>query len=148
MSIETTLSRVDAIRQALADPAQLVGKGGVGATGGTQTPSGPGAAPFPAAPAPASPPEARPAPRPAYGVALSAVPTGAYGTSSLTGLGSGAGGGGRVLSAAESQIGQSEQPPGSNESPAIAEYRTATAGAQPGEPWCAYFVSWAARQAG
>ena len=53
-----------------------------------------------------------------------------------------------MLAAAESQIGQSEQPPGSNESPAIAEYRSATAGAEPGAPWCAYFVSWAARQAG
>ena len=36
----------------------------------------------------------------------------------------------------------------SNESPAIAQYRTATAGAMPGAPWCAYFASWAARQAG
>ncbi|HEY7952999.1 MAG TPA: CHAP domain-containing protein [Solirubrobacteraceae bacterium] len=57
-------------------------------------------------------------------------------------------GGNRMVSAAESQIGQTEQPPGSNESPAIAEYRAATAGAAPGEPWCAYFASWAARQAG
>ena len=27
-------------------------------------------------------------------------------------------------------------------------YRTATAGAIPGAPWCAYFASWVARQAG
>ena len=52
------------------------------------------------------------------------------------------------MAAAESQIGQTEQPPGSNESPAIAAYREATAGAIPGAPWCAYFASWAARQAG
>jgi hypothetical protein len=52
------------------------------------------------------------------------------------------------VAAAESQVGQAEQPPGSNESPAIAEYRSATAGAEPGAPWCAYFASWAARQAG
>ena len=38
-------------------------------------------------------------------------------------LSGGQGGGGRILAAAESQLGQSEQPPGSNESPAIAEYR-------------------------
>lgn len=57
-------------------------------------------------------------------------------------------GGSRIVAAAESQIGQAEQPPGSNESPAIAEYRSAAAGAAPGEPWCAYFASWAARQAG
>ena len=49
---------------------------------------------------------------------------------------------------AESQLGQTEQPPGSNESPVIAMYRTASAGAIPGAPWCAYFASWAARQAG
>jgi hypothetical protein len=61
---------------------------------------------------------------------------------------SGGGPGARVLAAAESQIGQSEQPPGSNESPVIAQYRTATLGAQPGAPWCGYFASWAARQAG
>ncbi len=56
--------------------------------------------------------------------------------------------GARIVAAAETQIGQAEQPPGSNESPAIAEYRAATAGAVPGAPWCAYFASWAARQAG
>lgn len=60
----------------------------------------------------------------------------------------GGGAGQRIVAVAESQLGQSEQPPGSNESPAIAEYRGATAGAMPGEPWCAYFASWAARQAG
>jgi hypothetical protein len=41
----------------------------------------------------------------------------------------------------------SEQPPGSNDGPRIAQYRQATAGSGVG-PWCAYFVSWAARQAG
>jgi CHAP domain len=56
--------------------------------------------------------------------------------------------GARIVAIAESQAGQTEQPPGSNESPAIAQYRTATAGAVPGAPWCAYFASWAARQAG
>ncbi len=56
--------------------------------------------------------------------------------------------GSRIVAIAESQLGQTEQPPGSNESPAIAKYRSATAGAMPGEPWCAYFASWVARQAG
>jgi CHAP domain len=60
----------------------------------------------------------------------------------------GSGSGSAVLAAAESQVGQTEQPPGSNDGPAIATYRTAVAGAQPGEPWCAYFASWAAQQAG
>jgi hypothetical protein len=62
--------------------------------------------------------------------------------SSQSGLGA------QIVRIAESQIGQTEQPPGSNESPTIALYRTATAGAIPGAPWCAYFASWAARQAG
>lgn len=53
-----------------------------------------------------------------------------------------------VLSAASGQVGQTEQPPGSNDGPAIATYRSAVAGAYPGAPWCAYFVSWCARQAG
>ncbi len=60
----------------------------------------------------------------------------------------GTGVGARIVAIAESQAGQTEQPPGSNESPAIAHYRTATAGALPGAPWCAYFASWAAREAG
>ncbi len=63
-------------------------------------------------------------------------------------LGGGETPGARIVAAAESQIGQSEQPPGSNESPAISAYRGATAGALAGAPWCAYFASWAARQAG
>jgi hypothetical protein len=53
----------------------------------------------------------------------------------------------RALQAAEGEIGQTEQPPGSNDSPRIAEYRTATTGSGVG-PWCAYFVSWASKQAG
>lgn len=38
---------------------------------------------------------------------------------------------------------------GNNESDRIREYRTATVGAEPTPgPWCAYFVSWLAREAG
>jgi hypothetical protein len=59
------------------------------------------------------------------------------------------GGGGvqAMLAAAAGEIGVTEQPPGSNESPRIREYRAASGSPPPG-PWCAYFVSWAARQAG
>ncbi len=60
----------------------------------------------------------------------------------------GSGAGARVLAAAETQVGQSEQPPGSNDGPAIQAYRSAVPGSQPGDPWCAEFVSWAAAQAG
>lgn len=52
-----------------------------------------------------------------------------------------------ITAIAGAEVGQAEQPPGSNDSPRIAQYRTATAGSGVG-PWCAYFTSWAARQAG
>jgi hypothetical protein len=52
-----------------------------------------------------------------------------------------------IVTIAQGEVGQSEQPPGSNDSPRIAMYRQATAGSGVG-PWCAYFTSWAARQAG
>jgi hypothetical protein len=54
----------------------------------------------------------------------------------------------RALAVAQTQVGQAETPPGANDGPAIATYRTATAGAYAGAPWCAYFVSWAFAQAG
>ena len=70
------------------------------------------------------------------------------GAMATQGVTSGSGAGNAMVQIAESQIGQSEQPPGSNDGPAISMYRTATAGAAAGEPWCAYFASWVAKQAG
>jgi hypothetical protein len=52
-----------------------------------------------------------------------------------------------MLALAKGEVGVAEQPPGSNDSPRIAQFRQATAGSGVG-PWCAYFVSWAARQSG
>jgi hypothetical protein len=52
-----------------------------------------------------------------------------------------------MVSLARQEVGVAEQPPGSNDSPRIAQYRQATAGSGVG-PWCAYFASWAARNAG
>lgn len=87
-------------------------------------------------------------------VTSSAGVTGAAGTAATAGTSfstatdaTGQTAGQRALQVAEGEIGQTEQPPGSNDSPRIAEYRTATAGSGIG-PWCAYFVSWAAKQAG
>jgi len=51
------------------------------------------------------------------------------------------------VAAARTQVGQAEFPPGSNDSPRIAEYRGAVQGAVVG-PWCADFASWCAAQAG
>ncbi len=61
---------------------------------------------------------------------------------------SGANAGQTALQVAETQVGVTEQPPGSNDGPQIAQYRTATQGAYAGAPWCAYFVSWCAAEAG
>src|SRR3954470_19409548 len=47
----------------------------------------------------------------------------------------------RMVAMAQAEVGQAEQPPGSNNSPRIAQYRSATAGAPGPGPWCAYFVS-------
>jgi hypothetical protein len=55
--------------------------------------------------------------------------------------------GAKMVALAQAEVGVAEQPPGSNDSPRIAQFRQATAGSGVG-PWCAYFVSWAAREAG
>jgi len=52
-----------------------------------------------------------------------------------------------IVNLVQKEVGVSEQPPGSNDSPRIAQFRQATAGSGVG-PWCAYFTSWAAREAG
>src|SRR3954468_23819986 len=73
---------------------------------------------------------------------LSALPAPA-----TAGAGGGTSAGQAMLNAVRNEVGVAEQPPGSNDSPRIAQYRQATAGSGVG-PWCAYFVSWAARGAG
>jgi hypothetical protein len=57
------------------------------------------------------------------------------------------GAGQAIVNLAQQEVGVAEQPPGSNDSPRIAQFRQATAGSGVG-PWCAYFTSWAAREAG
>jgi CHAP domain len=169
MTLQDTLERVSAIRQALADPATMVGAGAARA-GGAQAPAPPSSA------AATGSESAFAAELKQASSGLSATPGSAAGLGGATGLGAapvssyaslqslnGVAGssplsasygasqstlGGRLVAIAESQLGQAEQPPGSNESPAIAQYRSATAGAVPGAPWCAYFASWVARQAG
>jgi hypothetical protein len=132
VSIEAALTRVETLRQALADPATLL-RARAASTGGAEAPE---------------PTPTTPVAQGTFAAAL-AQANGSYGTAGVAGVSSAGGGaGGRIVAIAESQLGQGEQPPGSNESPAIAEYRSATAGATPGAPWCAYFASWVARQAG
>ncbi len=155
MSIETTLARVSAIKQAIADPAALIGS--TAATGGTAAPSQTGEGTFAQALSQASASQAPTATAASAGTesidglsgTTGTYPYGLSGVGSISSSVAPSGGvGEQIVRIAESQLGQTEQPPGSNESPAIAQYRTATAGAMPGAPWCAYFASWVARQAG
>jgi hypothetical protein len=81
-------------------------------------------------------------------MSASILPFGVMGASPLpTGPAPATGGGAAVLAAVQREVGVAEQPPGSNDAPRIAQYRQATAGSGVG-PWCAYFTSWAAREAG
>jgi hypothetical protein len=148
MSVESVLARVATLEQAIANPANLLATNAIG-TGGTAAPTAPeptqttGSSTFAQALQSASASQASAA------TPTSTAPTSIGGlTSTPTSTELAGTPGQQIVRIAESQLGQTEQPPGSNESPAIAMYRTATAGAIPGAPWCAYFASWAARQAG
>lgn len=172
MSVESTLAQVSAIRQALANPAVLISSSAA-LSGGTEAPAADittgtigtgGESSFADALAQASGSyQSTTTPTSALAEPDSYSPAGLAGTTGLgytsqlqstngivgSSLGApGESAGARIVAIAESQLGQTEQPPGSNESPAIAQYRTATEGAIPGAPWCAYFASWVARQAG
>ena len=95
---------------------------------------------------PVAPPPAAPAATATFSTALqSAKPT------TMTAVAPASGGtsaGQAMVNLARAEIGVTEQPPGSNDSPRISKFRQATAGAPGPGPWCAYFVSWAAREAG
>ena len=102
----------------------------------------------------APPPPPQPDTGPGQAVTASAASAGSFADAlqgalpANTVLGAPAGQGAQaVVRIAEGEVGQAEQPPGSNDSPRIALYRSATAGSGVG-PWCAYFASWCARQAG
>jgi hypothetical protein len=101
-----------------------------------------------------APPPTAPVARGGMGAATAGVATAATATpfaaqlqSAIGAAPAGAGAGARALAAAQAELGVAEAPPGSNDGPRIAEYRAAVPGGPVG-PWCAYFVSWAARQAG
>jgi len=81
------------------------------------------------------------------GPATPAWQAGVTGAAPLTGPPGSATGTQRVALAA-AELGVTESPPGSNNSPRIAEYRAAMRGAPGVGPWCAYFVSWVGQQAG
>lgn len=95
-----------------------------------------------------------PAPQPAPATAappgadFASLLAGASGARTLAAVTGSAGSGSPLVAVAAGEVGQGELVPGSNDGPRIAVYRTAVAGARPGDPWCADFVSWVAAQAG
>src|SRR3954447_26862441 len=98
--------------------------------------------------APSAPVQAKPGSSFA-GMLTNAMGPGAVGTASPTAPIAGvSGGGARIVAAAAGEVGQAEHPPGSNDSPRIAMYRSATAGAPGPGAWCSYFASWACKHAG
>jgi hypothetical protein len=120
MSLEVTLARIAELQTVLAPkPAPVDPAAFRGTLQSVQ-------AGLPAGMAAASPAPVAPAPAPVAG----GTPAGQA-----------------IVNLVRGEVGQAEQPPGSNDSPRIAQYRQATAGSGVG-PWCAYFTSWAAREAG
>lgn len=131
MSIEAVMARISELHTALV-PRRAAPTGNFAQALQQTTASAPAA--LTAAPAGYQP----------LGVAGVAGVAGVPGVMPAAGTG---GVGARMVQIAQAEVGQAEQPPGSNDSPRIAEYRTATAGSGVG-PWCNYFVSWVAKQAG
>jgi hypothetical protein len=80
------------------------------------------------------------------GAGMAAAPLQAAGQTHAVG-GAGTPAGQAIVNLVREEVGVAEQPPGSNDAPRIAQYRQATVGSGVG-PWCAYFTSWAAREAG
>src|SRR5437868_8172150 len=127
MSLPLALARIDQIERALLPPSPTEAT-----VGGAAAPGAATASPVAGASS--------------FATALQgAMPAGMVPTAGWAGSGGSPGSAMTLIAGAE--VGQAEQPPGSNDSARIAQYRTATAGSGVG-PWCAYFVSWVARQAG
>jgi hypothetical protein len=120
VSIETALARISALQTAFAPPAATTAPAQTGAAGSNSF----------------------------AGMLQSAAGTGSVGAVSPTAPIAGGGSGSKIVAAAAGEVGQAEQPPGSNNSPRIAMYRSATQGNPGVGPWCAYFASWACKQAG
>jgi hypothetical protein len=100
---------------------------------------------FTPAATPATPVVTRPATATTASFATQLQSAGA--TATLTAPAQASSAGQAIVNLVSQEVGVKEQPPGSNDSPRIAQFRQATAGSGVG-PWCAYFTSWAAREAG
>ena len=140
MTLESTLARISAIEAALVPTQPTAGAAGAPASIGSTatTGSSPSSSNFSQLLDQASGSSA---------LLPGAAPFGASPTGSLLAAGAASPAALNAVAVARTQVGQAEFPPGSNESPRIAEYRGAVQGAVVG-PWCADFASWCAAQAG
>lgn len=138
MTLESTLARISAIEAALL-PTQPTNGGAPASTGSTATSGS----------SPSSTDFSQLLDRASGSSTLlpGASPLGVSPTGSLLATGAASPAALDAVAVARTQVGQAEFPPGSNESPRIAEYRGAVQGAVVG-PWCADFASWCAAQAG
>jgi hypothetical protein len=138
MSLELTLARISELNRLVTPAASPVAAGALvaGAAPSSGPPTG---APLVAGTATQS---ATPASQAEPGTSFAAMLRTATGTPA-----SGAAGAPGIVATAQQEVGQTESPPGSNDSPRIADYRTAVPGGGVG-PWCAYFASWVAAQNG
>src|SRR4051794_11020747 len=82
-----------------------------------------------------TPPASASAPPASAAAPAVAAPSRSAFSSLLAAAGPGGGGRPAIVQAAASQLGVAEQPPGSNDSPAIARYRAAVAGNPGPGPW-------------
>jgi hypothetical protein len=143
MSLETALGRIAQLNTLLAGPTAAPAPTTAAPATTTTTTATPSSDQFAqmlrtasvATPTSAAAPVTTTSTGAASAVAPAATPTGSSAAA-------------RMVAMAQGEVGQAEQPPGSNNSPRIAQYRSATAGAPGPGPWCAYFVSWLARNAG
>src|SRR3954447_4514209 len=149
MSLETALSRITQLNTLLVGPTAAPAPTTPAPATTTTTTAAPSsddfaqmlrtaavATPAGATAAPLAAPTAAPA---AAGAASPVAPAAAPSGNSAAA---------RMVAMAQAEVAQAEQPPGSNNSPRIAQYRTATAGAPGPGRWGAYFVSCLARQSG
>jgi CHAP domain-containing protein len=136
MSLDTALARIATLNNFLAGPTAPATTAPATTTTTTATPSSDD---FATMLRTAAVPGATPVTTTATGAAGAVAPVAAPAGNSPAA---------RMVAMAQAEVGQAESPPGSNNSPRIAQYRSATAGAPGPGPWCAYFTSWLARGAG
>jgi hypothetical protein len=147
MSVDAVMARITAIQSALAPIAPAPARSSASSSAGATAPVQMGQFASMLGQATTSPLGGPSYPGvPGVGVPGVGVPGAAVGVTPVAGA---TDAGSRMIALAQGELaaGVAEQPPGSNDAPRIAQYRTATAGSGIG-PWCAYFTSWLAQQAG